>query len=362
MKEESIEFETDRLFYNPNMQFCRSFFSLAVGAINKDIALLDGFTASGIRGIRYAKENKNVKQIDFLEANDEAIPIIKKNLAKNKIKGKTIESLYEKHFSNGFLFYDLIEIDPFGTPVPYLWSTFYGQHKKKEFYLSVTATDVAVLCGPQAKACLKNYHSKSLNNEFTHENGTRILIKRVMESANEFDFGITPILSLSDRHYIKILLKLEKNADKAYDNGSKIGYTSYCNKCGWRSSAKRMKNICELCKSQTDYAGPVWLGELHDKKIINEMLKLNKKRNYQHKEEIEKTLSYILGEINMPPCFYDVHKECKRVKAKTVPKIEEVLKKLNKLGFKASRTHFASTGVRSDAGIKDIHKILKIKT
>lgn len=359
MKEEIIEFAVAKnIFYNPEMQFCRSFCSLAVGALEKKMAVLDAFSASGIRGIRYKKENRNVKSIDFLEANDHAIPVLKRNLKKNKVNGAVIKKLYEKYFASNFFFYDFVEIDPFGTPVPYLWSTFYGQCKKDEFYLSVAATDVAVLCGPQAKACLKNYHSKSLNNEFTHETGTRILIKRIMEGANEFDFGITPLFSLSDRHYIKILLKIEKGAEKAYENIEKTGYVSYCNKCGWRTAGKRMQNECKLCENITDYAGPLWLGELHDTKFLARMIGFNKKRNYRHKEDIIKTLELMQGECELPAYFYDLHTECKRLKAKHVPKSAELINKLRKEGFHAARTHFSKQGIKTDALAPDVHKIL----
>ena len=375
MIEEKIEFNLAKnVFYNPEMQFCRSFCSLAVGAIGNKINILDAFSASGIRGIRYAKENKNVASIGFLEANDCAIPVIKKNLKESKIKKSSIiKKLYEKYFtspiglranslevskiSSDFFFYDFIEIDPFGTPTPFLWSTFYGQVKKKEFYLSATATDTAVLCGPETKACRKNYHSKSLNNEFTHENGTRILIKRIMETANEFDFGATPIFSLSDRHYIKVLLKIEKGAEKAYRNIEKFGFVSYCNKCGWRTAGKRMQNQCKSCKNITDYAGPLWLGELHDKKFLNKMLMLNKKRDYEHIEEIEKKIKLMLGELAMPPYFYDLHVTCKRIKA-SVPKIDDVIKKLKGRGFRAARTHFAKNGIKTNADMKELKKAI----
>src|SRR3989338_7640169 len=360
MKEGSISFNLAKnVFYNPEMQFCRSFCSLAVGAIGKKLTVLDAFSASGIRGIRYAKENRNLAKIDFLEANDAATPVLKRNLKLNKIKkASAIKKLYEKYFTSGFFSYDFVEIDPFGTPAPYLWSTFYGQVKKKEFYLSVTATDTAVLCGPEAKACLKNYHSKNLNNEFTHETGTRILIKRIAESENEFDFGTIPLFSLSDRHYIKVLLKIEKGAAKAHQNIEKFGFISYCNKCGFRSSGKRMQNECKLCKVTTDYSGPVWLGELHDKKFLESMIKLNKKRKYEHAEEIEKKLKLMLNEINMPAYFYDLHVTCKRIKT-NVPKIDDVIKKLKTRGFKTGRTHFTKTGIKTDAGIEEIKKIIR---
>ncbi len=359
MQEESISFRLAKnVFYNPEMQFCRSFCSLAVGAIDGDISLLDAFSASGIRGIRYKKENKNVASIDFLEANDDAIPLLEKNLKKNKIRAGIIQKLYEKHFTCDFFLYDFIEIDPFGTPMPYLWSTFYGQLKQKKFYLSVTATDVAVLCGPEAKACMKNYHSKSLNNEFTHENGTRILVRRVMESANEFYFGVTPLFSLSDRHYIKVLLKIEKGAKKADENLENVGHISYCDRCGWRTAGKRMQNRCKLCDEKTNYTGPLWLGELHDKKFLEKMLKINAKRNYAHRDEIEKVLKMMLGEIGMPPGYYNVHELSKKLKTNP-PRLEKIIEGLKKLGYGAARTHFSSTAIKTGASLVDISKMIR---
>ena len=203
MEEESKIFSADKIFYNPEMRFCRSFSSLAVGAIGEKLNVLDGFCASGIRGIRYAKENKNVSSVTFLDWSKNAIALAKKNAAKNKIsarKAKIVNDDIVKFLvadATDFEF-NFIELDPFGTPAPYLFAVFFrmNQSGTKTFYLSATATDTAVLCGHEKTACLKNYHAKSLNNEFTHENGLRILIRRIAEAASEFNFGISPLVSL----------------------------------------------------------------------------------------------------------------------------------------------------------------------
>ena len=358
MKEESIEFETKDVFYNPAMQFSRSFSSLAVGVIGQKLDILDAFCASGIRGIRYKKENKNVSKISFLDLSEHAIKITKTNVHKNKIKNGTfISNTFARHFANEKNEYDFIEIDPFGTPAPYLGDALRFSIKK-EMYLSLTATDTAVLCGPQAKACLKNYHAKNLNNEFTHETGTRLLIKRVMDIAGENDRGIVPLFSLSNRHYIKLLLKVEKGAEKAYDNLEHIGYISYCISCGFRKSGKRIENNCPICKNLMDYAGPLWLGPLHEKKFLRQISVLNKKRNYTHQKEIARTLSFMTNEISFPPYFYDLHRECKRIKVSRVPKLDIVIKKLCKKGT-AVRTHFAENGIKTDCTIKEFQKILR---
>ncbi|MDO8554360.1 MAG: hypothetical protein Q7S22_06125 [Candidatus Micrarchaeota archaeon] len=358
-KEEKISFDSKNTFYNSEMRFCRGFFSLAVGALEGKMKLLDAFCASGIRGIRYAKENKNVKEITFLDLSKNAIVRTKKNIKINKITRANVVCVKIEKFCTNFLDYDFVEIDPFGTPVPYLNDIMRSQNDMKEWYLSVSATDTAVLCGPQATACLKNYHSKSLNNEFTHEVGTRIFIKRVAEAASEHNFGIVPLISLSDRHYIKLFLKVVRGAEASDDTVNQFGYVSYCNICGWRSTGKRMKNKCEQCKSETDYGGQLWLGELHDKKILQKMLVLNEKRNYTDAKEIEKKLNLLIGEVGMPAFYYNVHLLCKKVKSASVPKIEDFIKKLRAKGYMATKTHFNEISVKSDAEISKLKKLIK---
>lgn len=362
--EEGISFSADKIFYNPNMRFCRSFSSLAVGIILEKLNLLDGFCASGIRGIRYAKENKNVSSITFLDWSKNAIALAKKNAAKNKIKKakfanedvvKFLMRDHEEDFDLNF-----IELDPFGTPAPYLFAVFFrmNESRKKTFYLSATATDTAVLCGHEKTACVKNYHAKSLNNEFTHENGMRILLRRIAEAAAEFNFGIEPLVSLSDRHYIKIIVRCESGAAKSDESIGNFGYISYCEKCGWRESGKKIIEKCGNCANITVWGGPLWIGRLQDKETISKMRERNNKKEYENAEEIEKTLALIEGEIDMPMGYYNVHKMCKRLSMKSVPKMSRIIEELEVNGFKTVRTHFSDVSLKSSANVGKIAEII----
>lgn len=357
MMEEEIKFEIDKLFYNSNMRFSRSFGSLSIGAINEDISILDGFAASGIRGLRYSKENKNVKKIVFLDIWKIASAIIEKNIKNNKIKNAEIYNVDFNEFviKNEF---DFIELDPFGSPIHYLNNAFYSFRKKRRGYISITATDVAVLCGENMRACLKKYGAKNLRNEFTHEIGTRILLKKIGDFASQFDFGIEPFYSISDRHYIKILLKISRSAEKASEIPHTLGYVSYCFHCGYREIGKFPNRICMNCKKDTDYAGLLWLGELHNKKFLEKMKKLNAKRNYADKTELEKMLNLLIEETNMPQFYYNVHDICKRKKYPNVPKIGELITELKKNLFRATRTHFCEKSIKTDAKINEIESKL----
>ena len=363
MEEESIKFSVSKgIFYNPNMRFCRSVSSVAVGAIEENLEVVDAFCASGIRGLRYAKENKNVKKLTSIDIEKKAITLAIKNAKTNKIKkfNSVCSNISRAAFD---IVADLVEIDPFGTPSPYLIDSLRFFNPLKRAYLSVTATDVAVLCGGKVAPCMKNYHSKPLNCEFTHEVGLRILIKRIAEVASEFNMGIEPLVSFSDRHYLKTVIKLTRSADKAYDSLKQLGYLSFCKSCGHRS-ASEFPQQCPGCgkkagqKPKTEFAGPLWLGELHDRDFVCRMISLNEKRDYADKAQIAKLLGLLEGEIGLPPFYYSIHALCKLSGKKSVRKTESILADLMAKGFVARRTHFSDVSIKTDAPFEKVLEVL----
>ncbi|NYZ74609.1 tRNA (guanine(10)-N(2))-dimethyltransferase [Candidatus Micrarchaeota archaeon] len=361
MEEDGIIFSTSKdVFYNPAMRLCRSMSSLAVGAIGEKLEVVDAFCASGIRGIRYAKENKNVKKLTSIDIDKRAIALAKKNAKANKLKASAVIS----NISRAAFEYDadFLEIDPFGTPSPYLVDAFRFFNTKKTAYLSVTATDVAVLCGGKTAACMKNYHSKPMNNEFTHETGLRIMLKKIAETAAEFNMGITPLISFSDKHYLKSVLMARRSADLAYDSLKQLGHVSFCDKCGFRSSGRFPDARCGNCSSAMDFAGPLWLGELHDAKFLKKMSALNTARKYADRDEIADMLVDMQGEAGMPAYFYNVHALCKLQQLKSVPKMDDILARLRKAGHKAVRTHFSPIGIKTDAPYSAVMEAIEWKS
>lgn len=363
MEEESIKIPiSKKVFYNPNMRFCRSVSSLALGAINEDIEVIDAFCASGIRGFRYAKENKNVKKLTSIDIDKSAVALAKKCAKINKIKSDILcGNISKLAFENVG---DFVEIDPFGTPAPYLLDSMRYFNPKKSGYLSVTATDVAVLCGGKVAPSMKNYHSKPLNCEFTHEIGLRIMIKKIAEVAAEFNFGIKPMISFSNRHYLKSIIKLERSADKAFDSMKNLGYVSLCKKCGWRTSSAFPLD-CPNCSKhsadiQTEYAGPLWLGQIHELNFIKEMKRLNTERNYSDRTEISKFLNLLEGEIGLPPYYYNIHNLCKIAKSGQVRKFDSIIDDLRKK-HNVNRTHFSDVSIKTNASIEEIIKVIKWK-
>ncbi len=378
------------VFYNPHMHLCRDISSLAFGALPGKLSICDGFCATGIRGIRYKKENTNAASITFVDLSEKAIKCAKKNAIANGICGKKSASAKTNVRTNkiaasksanagagandaaaGCKFvhaeicsylrenpFDFVELDPFGSPAPYLHDAMHSLAYRKLSYLSVTATDMAVLCGAHHAACLKNYQSAPLDNEFCHENAVRILIGKVARAAADFALGITPIFSISHRHYVKIFFRVQKGAVEAVESIKSLGYVSWCPKCLSRTWARLpLVRKCP-CSGIYVHAGPMWLGKLWDEKTVKKMIAQNKKRKYENELEIGKLLSLIAGELSLPLFYYDLHVVCKKQKVGAVAK-SKVIATLQKAGFAAASTHFNSNAIKTDAKVEDIVKAIK---
>ena len=345
------------VFFNPEMELCRSIFSLSVGAIGDKLDVVDAMCASGARGLRYKLENKNIGKLALVDANRKAIACAKKNAAKNKVRCRTVcadanEFLRENAF-------DFVELDPFGSPQPFLHDTARCLAANRGGYLSATATDVAVLCGAHHAACLKNYAAAPLNNEFCHENACRILAAAVVREAAPMNLAATPIFTLSHRHYVKVLFRVEEGAEKSVEAMKKIGFISYCPSCQWRD-AKRLplQRNCPHCNALLQVGGPLYIGALWDSALLEKMLALNAERKYAKAKEIEKLLSAMRDESKIASIgYYDLHVVAKK-RGAAILSMDDAVAKIRQAGFFASRTHFCPTAVRTDAPHKTVLELL----
>jgi tRNA (guanine26-N2/guanine27-N2)-dimethyltransferase len=355
MEEEGIIFETNGLFYNPHMRFNRSFSSLGVGAIKERLGVVDGFCATGIRGIRYGVENENVAHITFIDRSWNCEKVVKRNASSLPIPF----SLRIGDFNHEILEIkaNFVEIDPFGTPNPFIFPAAYMLSPLRTSYLSITATDVAVLCGSERNACLKKYGSISLNAHFTHEVGLRILLKKIMEFILPLDLSFTVLFSLSKRHYLKVLLKLEKSAKKAQQKAKEVGFVVFCPHCAYQtllthSLPQTWKTTpCPNCGKQAMVGGPLYTGQIQDNEFLNKMRAINEKREYTDKKEIDDLLKKM--ELDNIALYYHPHVIAKIYKCQT-PRLDRILLELREKGFLASKTHFNPFCFKTNAPFSEV--------
>lgn len=342
------------VFYNPKMCKLRSISVLFLKALQlRHAKLLDATAATGARGIRYAME-AGIRDAVLLDINPAAFRNAKKNVMLNGLGLRVVGKSLQEFANTGNEAFDVIDLDPFGTPVPLVHDAL--KLCKGNSVLMITATDTATLCGAEARACVRNYGAVPLHNELCHEAGIRILLGFAAREAAQFNFGIVPLLSISDMHYMRLFLRLEHGSDKAYGSAKCLGFAAYCNRChsfAYETGITREIGAkCGYCKGQMQRFGPLWLGSLHDKRLLERMLHLNGGKD----ADVARLLTQVSGELDMP-FFYSVPKATSYLGLGSVP-IGEVLERVSKR-HRASRTHFDAGGLKTDAGIGEVLKAVR---
>ncbi len=339
------------VFYNPDMAPNRTFSALFLKTCLEfhgfeKAVLFDGFCGTGVRGLRYAKES-GAERVFLCDANDDAIAFVEKNIALNKLtrRAKVLHTDVNAGLSVSPRF-DVIELDPFGSPLQCIDSAF--RRGKDKFILSLTFTDLANLCGGHKAACKRYYQAVSLHCSFSHELALRIILGRVAGMASLHDYAITPLVSWYQGHYVKVFLLCEKSSAKADENFYKIGYAWLCENCSGRGVSKSVLLSCS-CSSQPCFAGPLWIAPFSDKHIL-------RKAFAEAPLTAKKFLGLLASEIDAP-LFYDLHELCSKLKI-NVPRIENFVAVLRKKGFDASRTHFSPYGFKTNASLGTFLRLL----
>jgi len=366
------------------MEINRDVSNLAIMAYDRiynqnPLIIVDSMAASGISSIRILKECENVKKIYINDINPKAVDLINNNLSLNRIYNhpahvevsrKEANLLFSEIAQNSFTSSNnrqqkpnVISIDPFGTPNLYIDGAFKAI-QKVDGLLCITATDTAVLFGVRPKSCIRKYMSKPLHTEFCKEIGARILIYFISRIANVNKMGIIPLLTFYSSHFLRVFCLTFKNRKKISQYFKDYGYLIYCNNCGYHSTFQDnilgLPNQCPICKkfNHIEYAGPLWVNEIHDLRFINKMILLNQEFQYKNEKKISKLLNLIQEEIKMPPFYYNIHKLSKNLKLSNIPKLEEILSKVKEKGYQASRTHFDFLSIKTNMDLVSIKNIL----
>lgn len=341
------------VFFNPEMKLNRDISILLLKSIpEKQLRILDLLAGSGIRSIRLLKElpTSKIKEITVNDSNEKAIKLIHKNLKLHKLKAKIFNKDANELLiqSEGF---DYIDIDPFGSPNTFLDNAI--KRLARKGILAVTATDTSALSGSYINSCKRKYWAAPIRNYMMHETGIRILIRKVQLVAAQYDKALVPIFSHSTKHYMRVYFRCSKSKTAVDSILSKHKYLLFCSKCLAITTHPQNKNIC--CKKSMIWAGPLWTGQLWDRKVIISMIKKLDKDN----PELVNLINIINAEskINVP-YFFSVPLICKNLK-KSCPRQDEIIKKVKKSGFASARTHFVLDGIRAKIGINKLKKIIK---
>ena len=356
------------VFFNPRGQLARSFGVLAVRAysirVGRKLTVADAFTGVGTRAIRYLLEAS--KSVDWVFANDSspvALSFAVRNALNNNVIDRIKFSCWEtRRFfwrtNEANTFFDVIDLDVFGTPMPFIQFALVALKYQGAIY--ITSTDTAPLCGINRRAAFRNYGAVSENLEFCHEIGARIVIASVIKSAAQLAFIGRPLFTLFDGYAFRIFMEFQRGRGQFPHD--KIGFIFRCPEDGtvfW-TKQKSLGKLKLECDQEMQMAGPLWLGELHDPEFLDVMKNEIAMDWFSQKDsmKIKRRLKLMEQEIGMPPFFYEISKIADREDINVPPK-NKIIHALKYEGFKAAPTQFSGTGIKSDAPYGVVLKCLR---
>jgi tRNA (guanine26-N2/guanine27-N2)-dimethyltransferase len=307
---------------------------------------LDATAASGIRGVRAAAAGWDVTCADI---DDEAVALCEANLTRNDLDGTVVHRdanplLHEEYF-------DVVDVDPFGTPIPFIDAACQGTRN----LLCVTATDTAPLCGAHFESGVRSYSAVPRNTEYHAEMGVRILLSALARTAARYDVAATPMLTHATKHYVRTYLELDRGAKVANEAIDQLGYIHHCEHCLCRETEHGLiadpPERCPDCDHGIQTAGPVWLGPTDDDDFVASVRESVSAEmgTAQAAVDLLETL-----EAELPtPTHYDQHKLCKRW-GRGASAMDDFLDDLRAAGYEASRTHYGGTTFKTTASVAEM--------
>lgn len=342
---------TARVFYNRRMELNRDA-TVLFTSVMKPSGYLDAMGATGIRGLRIASECGVPVTIN--DHDPDACNLIRKNVAESgmdiEVTCRNVHALLaERRF-------DAVDLDPYGSPAPFIDSGIRGVRS----CLMVTATDTAPLCGAHKRAGIRRYFAQPLNTEYHAETGLRILLAFVAREIVKYDRGLDPLFCFAREHYIRAHFRITQGASAADRTIGRIGYVHQCPRCPERVEQAGILPEpipCARCGIRMVPIGPLWLGHIQEPAVISLMLNSIASLKIHTTRELSLLLELLSGELPLS-CHYDYHRIAKHAKVSPRP-IRDVIASLQAEGYAAGRAHYSGTALKTDAPLSALISVLE---
>ena len=344
----------ENVFFNPVQELNRDLTIAALRAYRerepRAASYLDATAASGVRGVRAAADGWETTLCDV---DPDAVELCERNLERNGLAAEVRHQ--DANVAMHSDPWDVVDVDPFGTPIPFVDAAFQGTRN----LVCVTATDTAPLCGAHFESGVRSYSAVPRNTEYHAEMGMRILLGALVRTAARYDLAAVPVLSHATKHYARTYLELDQGATVANEMIDQVGHVYHCQHCLWRDHSEGLiadaPEECPSCGKHLQTAGPLWLGPTCEPAFA-ESVADHLTDDMGTADEAEDLLA-TLGDELVTPTHYDQHRLCKRW-GRGAESMDDFLAKLREAGHEASRTHYGGTTFKTRADVVEIREAI----
>ncbi len=331
-------------FYNPAMRRNRDLTLLLVRHMAKDrgreLDVADAMCGAGARSLRFANEVDAPVVVHANDGDPGAIDALVAARTRNGIPPERLQA----RLGNAFTFlseqrFDVVDIDPFGSPAPFLDAAV--RATRHAGYVCLTATDTAALCGTYPRVCRRRYASwHGLHaTPWGTEAGLRILAGTAVQAAGRYDRAATPVWSVFGGHWMRVVLRLSDGrgaADKALKN---VGYVD-------ASDPLTLPQFDRAPPQDSPtWAGPLWTGPLHDPAVLAGM-------SEAIDDAIDPRTTALLDSLiaeQEAPAWWIEPRLIRRLTGGDAPRRERLMTALRDAGHVVARSALDPEGIRTDA-------------
>ncbi|WP_255516249.1 hypothetical protein [cf. Phormidesmis sp. LEGE 11477] len=220
--EGAAHFSTGSAFFRASSQIGRDLAILAALAYKRrsvedgQLRIMEAMAGCGVRAVRYLLE----AEADYVwvnEGNEKLSELIQDNLRAN-LDSRLFTDRYRLTHQNAnaiffeaYLrqdFYDLIDIDSFGSPMPALGNSLWAVKLGGLLYL--TSTDGRTTSGRAPDSSLRFYSAYARAHPAVHEQGLRLLIGLAVQQAAARGLGAWPVFSWYHGEVNRVMIRVTR--------------------------------------------------------------------------------------------------------------------------------------------------------
>lgn len=354
VEEGQARFAITNAFYRDSSRVGRDLAVLAAALYRQQhghLRVIDAMTGCGVRCLRYHLES-GADWVWANEGNPDLQTLLTDNLGHAMAPGSyciTHQDANQIFFSCAQQqdYYDLIDIDSFGSSTPFINTALWAIKLGGLLYL--TSTDGRTTGGHALEKSVQMYGACARSHPAVHEQGLRLLIGCAAQQAAARGFAIEPVFSIFNGSIHRVMVRVVSGTwqDKQY------GFLAYCHRCGqFRTAGWRQLGqlSCEACGQAPVVSGPMWLGALHDPDYVKQMATLAARWHWSR--SIQTLLAIMAEEAMMPPYYYPLAEIGRRGQMDIPARdrlIAGICDRASNLIYTATRTHLDPQAIKTDA-------------
>jgi tRNA (guanine26-N2/guanine27-N2)-dimethyltransferase len=293
--------------------------------------------ATGVRGLRLVAETGAFTAFDFTEQNPAAFEVLERNVREVGREGLAVH-LADARSSPAESAFDYIDLDPFGTPAPFIGAALGAL--APHGILAVTATDMPVLAGVARGVCEVRYGGRPVRGSQGPEGGLRILLAYLVREGSRRGIQLTPLLSYIHDHHVRAFVRAVPEADGGHETPP-VGDPTALGDAGPAIAG-------------TGPFGPMWLGPLFDPAVIRA---LEVPSTAERPKELDRFLARLREEVAADrPFCYEPNMLASELALPEPPPLLPLLSALRARGFAAGRSHVRASAFRTTAPRVVVHE------